>query len=1370
MIEPPAIDESQRSGFVSRRAWKVAMAYALFATLWICFSDSALKVLLADSELLVKWSMLKGLGFVAVTSVLLLLMMRQTFGKIEAGYVSLKEKEDERRAHEVEILRISRLYSALSQVNQAIVWTPDREELLTKVCRVLVEFGEFRMAWIGWHSPEKRELVPVAVWGDQTGYLDSIRVYTDDRPEGSGPTGIAFREERYHVCNDMLESESLLPWRSEFEPRGYQALAAFPIRMNGAVCGVLTVYSEFAGFFQDKEVALLEEAALDVSFALENCARMEEHRNVENALRASEERYRTTLDSMMEGCQLVDFDWRYLYLNDAAAVHNRRPNTDLLGNRMSDMWPGIEESVAFVPLRRSMELRVADHHETEFVFPDGSSGWFDVRCHPIPEGIFILSIDITERKRMECSVRESEQRFRQLAESVNEVFWLTNPSKDHILYVSPAFEKIWGISCRELYDRPRIWLEAIHPDDRERVAHSAMTRQTLGEYDEIYRILRADGSIRWVHDRAFPICDEGGNVYRLAGTVVDVTESRLASAELARSNRALRMLSECCEALTRITDEGELIQDVCRLAVEIGGYQVAWVGYAVDDEGRSIFPMTHAGSENGYFSEIKLTWADDDPISKGPAGRTIKEGKVVICRDIKQESEYFHWRKQALNHGCRSVICLPLRDEDHTFGLLSLHSGQVSEAGDDEIKLLQDLADDLAFGIVNIRSQIDRRRMESAMLKVAASVSASADDRFFMQLALNMAEALGAEAGFIARLMPEPPLTSKTIAAVAGGRALEIFEYLLEGTPCELLLELEDLCVVHGRLMETFPGVPEFAGMEMQAYVGRRLVSSAGQLVGFIAVLFKDKLKDVDFVSSTLRIFATRAAAELERLESDARILEQASLLDKAQDAIIVRGLDHRIIYWNRSAERLYGWSASEAVGGNIREMLYASPEAFLAATQATLDSGEWVGEIEQLTRDRRQKVVEGRWSLVHDSQGNPKSILAINTDVTERKLLERQFLRAQRLESIGTLAGGIAHDLNNVLAPIMMSIDLLRNHITRPGGVEILDLIGASARRGAEMVGQVLAFARGVEGRSIVVDVSQVVGELVRIIQDTFPKNIRVETTIQPDLWMIKGDPTQLHQVLLNLCVNSRDAMPDGGLIRLKLVNFTIDAHYAAMNIEARLGPHVMIDVEDSGHGISREIIDQLFDPFFTTKEAGKGTGLGLSTSQAIVKSHGGFIRVASEPGASARFQIMLPGDAELSVTPARLHAVSVFQGNGETLLVVDDENSIRQITRQTLEGSGYKVILAADGSEAVAAYVAHQDEISLVITDMMMPVMDGQATLHVLRRLAPTLKIIGVSGIGPNGKDSRTEDPAFNHFLRKPYTAEQLLGAIRLVFANGS
>ena len=381
------------------RAWWVAGIYAVFATLWIFFSDQALHTLMPNPELLLQMSVYKGLGFVAVTSLLLLFMMRRAFGVIEDGYHSLK-------AHEVEIERLKRLYAALSQINQSIVWTPKRDELFKKICAVLIEHGGFRMAWIGWHDPQTCLLVPVAVSGDENGYLQSIQVHTDDRPEGHGPSGTAFRGGRPYICNNLFHDPATRPWQGEARRRGFHASAAFPIRVKSEVCGTLNVYADEPGFFQDKEVALLEEAAVNISFALDNLAREEERQQAELALQKSEQRYRSTLDNILEGCQLLGFDWRYLYLNHAASTQNRRPNTELLGNRMQDIWPGIEQSRVFAMIRRCMEERQPFHEEAEFVFPDGHRGWFDVRGQPVPEGVFMLSIDITERHEAETALRE----------------------------------------------------------------------------------------------------------------------------------------------------------------------------------------------------------------------------------------------------------------------------------------------------------------------------------------------------------------------------------------------------------------------------------------------------------------------------------------------------------------------------------------------------------------------------------------------------------------------------------------------------------------------------------------------------------------------------------------------------------------------------------------------------------------------------------------------------------------------------------------------------------------------------------------------------------------------------------------------------
>lgn len=513
----------------------------------------------------------------------------------------------------------------------------------------------------------------------------------------------------------------------------------------------------------------------------------------------------------------------------------------------------------------------------------------------------------------------------------------------------------------------------------------------------------------------------------------------------------------------------------------------------------------------------------------------------------------------------------------------------------------------------------------------------------------------------------------------------------------------------------------------------------------------------------------TRETQERRKLEKQHR--EQASLLDKARDAIIVRDLDHHITYWNKSAERIYGRPAAEALGRSLADLVYPDPIEFFHATEQVLQRGDWVGELRQAGKTGQSLIIEGRWTLVRDENGEPQSILEIDTDITQQKKLEQQYLRAQRLESIGTLAGGIAHDLNNVLAPIVMSIDLLKHAIPDQRGQEVLAIIAGSAKRGADLISQVLTFARGKEGRRNEVSPQSLVNDIERIIGDTFPKAIAIRTEICPGLWTLLGDSTQLHQVLLNLCVNSRDAMPDGGRITIKAENLTLDQHFATMNLGARAGRYVLLEVEDTGSGIPHAIIDNIFDPFFTTKEVGQGTGLGLSTCQAIVKGHGGFIRVFSELGIGTRIQVYIPAQAEaggLSPEPCDAGEPELPRGNGETVLVVDDEEPIRQITRQTLEACGYRVLLAGDGQQAVNLYSRHQQQIDVVLTDMMMPVMDGASTIRSLLKLNPGLVSIAASGITTGEYVKKAMQTGVKLFLPKPYTAATLSKALRQVLVS--
>ncbi|MDB6137419.1 MAG: hybrid sensor histidine kinase/response regulator [Verrucomicrobiaceae bacterium] len=505
------------------------------------------------------------------------------------------------------------------------------------------------------------------------------------------------------------------------------------------------------------------------------------------------------------------------------------------------------------------------------------------------------------------------------------------------------------------------------------------------------------------------------------------------------------------------------------------------------------------------------------------------------------------------------------------------------------------------------------------------------------------------------------------------------------------------------------------------------------------------------------------------RKSSEERVREQAAMLDQAHDAIIVRDIHTRLItFWNRGAERLYGWTAKEALGRNIRKLIFASPNAPDQVTIELLKTGEWHGEHRHVTKAGKELTVSGHATLVRDAKGAPKSALVINIDVTAQKALEILFLRAQRMESIGTLAGGIAHDLNNVLAPIMMSIDLLRLTTGNERSLAVLSTIECSARRGADMVRQILSFARGMEGQRVEIDPRAIVIEMRQLVQDTFPKNIVFQACLPGSLPAIIGDPTQLHQVLLNLCVNARDAMPDGGSLTMTAGSLMVDEQYAAMTPDAKPGTYVMFKVADTGTGIPQAVVDKIFEPFFTTKEMGKGTGLGLSTALTIVKSHGGFLCVQSDPGKGTAFTICLPASDSAQGAVPTPNEATYPRGQGEMILVVDDEAAVRAITQQTLEAFGYRVLVAADGAEAVTLYAEHQHMVSAVLTDMMMPGMDGSSTIQTLKSMNASVPIVAASGLNSDGGAARAARMGVKDFLPKPYTAQTVLMTLSRVIGE--
>ncbi|MBI5423074.1 MAG: PAS domain S-box protein [Opitutae bacterium] len=806
-----------------------------------------------------------------------------------------------------------------------------------------------------------------------------------------------------------------------------------------------------------------------------------------------------------------------------------------------------------------------------------------------------------------------------------------------------------------------------------------------------------------------------------------------------RANRIYAALARANEIALTAREREPLCRAIGETLIGSGGLRLAWICW-VDEGTQQVVTEVAVGLAAGYVDGIVVSVDPARPEAHGPVGRALRAGTSFVCQDIEFDPAMTPWRARAREHRLGAIMAVPLRLGDGARGALAIYAEESGFFTREVALLVEQLATDLAHGldVIAVRQRSERQ--------AAALVESEQRWQFALEGAgdgvwdWNVATGDAFFSPQLARMFGYAPEEFR-------GRYEEWQQHV----------HPDDLPRTRARLVDCL------CGRTAVLHAEHRVRCRDGS---YRWVLSRGKVVERTPEGEARRMIGTFAdLTEVRRASQRLTLLETA--LQAMPSGIVITDEQGRVEWVNEHFTRLTGYAADEVIGGNPRLLKSGRHgDDFYAQMWNTIRSGKvWSGELVNRRKDGTEYNEHMIIAPVSHGGEGITHFIAIKQDVTERKVMEQQLLRAQRMEGIGLLAGGIAHDLNNVLAPILLSTELLRLRIHDAADRRVLEVIESAARRGSGVVRQVLTFARGIDGERSPVRPRDLLREVALIIQETFPRDIEVHREVAEDLPMVRGDATQLHQVLLNLAVNARDAMPQGGTLTLRARAEQVATRRNGFTGELPPGAYVVLSVRDTGQGMTPAVRERIFEPFFTTKPRGKGTGLGLPTVLGIVRSHGGIVEVDSTPGGGSEFRVYLPAIAPEKVDSAAPIPLATVAGRGRLVLVCDDEPSVREVASSVLRHAGFEVVEAGNGREALVIFSERRGAIALVLMDIMMPLLTGDRAAADIRRQEPGLPVIFMSGlmdldaVQAATKDTDGQAPAL---LKKPFAAGDLLAAV--------
>lgn len=1183
------------------------------------------------------------------------------------------EMKERRRAEEA-LHRRNRDLRAINTCNQVLMRAEDEQNLLREVCRIICDESGYRMAWVGYaQHNEERSVVPVAWSGSEDGYLSQAKITWNKTERWYNPTGNAIRLGQSICLQDFTVEGQGAPWHEKALQRGYRSSISLPLKDNlSGVFGAITIYSTEPNAFTADEVWLMERLAGDLAFGITALRTRKQRNRAEYLLNGQKKVLElvatgapltTSLEALVKMIELQSAGMlASILLLDKDGVHLRHgaapslplayttaidgvaigPSVGSCGTAAFRKKAVFVEDIATDPLWQNYKELALLHN----LHACWSTPIFDANQNVL--GTFAMYYDHPNLPQSEdhhliqiatqtaaisignyqtrVELQESGERLRLAVQASNVGLWDWNLKTSKIVF-SPEWKGQLGYQTHEIGNEFTEWENRIASEDRERVLTRLQSCLDGGnpEYVVECRLRHKDSSYRWFYIRGELLRDDHGAPLRLMGCQVDITELKRAEEIQHRLNRELRAISDCNQILIRTTEESIILREVCRIVCEEAGYSMAWVGYADQDEHKTLRPVAWGGNESGFLSLGLRTWADTEE-GHLPCSDAIRLGKTICAQEMTAIPSTNPWRERALQRGYRSSISLPLKDESsHVFGVFVIYSEVPNAFTSEEVRLLEELAGDLGFGITSIRARNERKVAEAALRESEA-------------------------------------------------------KYRL--------------------------------------------------------------------------------------------------IVDTATEGIWMIGTDLRTLFVNTRMASMLGYSVDDILGRPINDFLF---EDDLSDHEKRI-ANRRKGISENYERRYRHKDGSAVWTWcsvapLQDENHNFLGALAMMTDITRRKQAEeekerlRQHLQqSQKMEAIGQLAGGIAHDFNNVLGVINgYSENLLLNPETPACSRDQIEEILAAGQRAAALTRRLLAFSRKLVLQPKIVSLNTIIEDLYKMLRRLIGEEIEVKTILDPRLNAVKADPSQMEQVLINFCINARDAMPAGGTLTIQTSNIDMDEQLAAKHFPLSPGSYVCVSVTDTGIGMSKETLSHIFEPFFTTKGADRGTGLGLATVFGIVKQSGGQVWAESSLGSGSTFSVYLPtAQAAVEARTRETGCEEITRGSA-TILLVEDLAPLRTLFRKIVEGNGYTVLEAEDGEQAEQIAKQHEGKISLLLTDVSLPKTRGPELATKLVAQNKGMKVLFMSGhsdtiIAPEGKLQ-----AGTAFIQKPFSAEDLLKKIQEVMNAG-